>query len=813
MAYNSKTYIFIIIILLLKLKVAYSQISETNWYKVEETGYFTNLNYSPFGIIASDNYASNIYLIKNNKYEILHSSPSCGRYYNLSPDGSKIAFKMIDQNRMQAPAVIDITSKKVRIFSNFTQLCGQPNFTNKGKVFYTIADTLFFEQKNKFAKFCLYEYSNITDISPDEQKLVFSHNGQLFLFSFESKKIIQITDNKGAYLYPKWSPDGKKLLFSSVTGKNYVWEKAKSKIYEIGDGNLAVWTLNSEFLIFIKSRVMNFRFLGSDIFISKFDGSLTKNLSNTKDVNEAGVQIFGDNKLIFHTLENREIYEAIFDIDNFMLKDIYLILKSKGKLPIEHFHFNKLTNSGIFIDTSKVPYVHQVYDTPDWHDGSGSCAPATAVMAIAFYNRLPKWETQISYPSPHISHYGSYVSELYRFNEIYYEVYANAYGTDAYGGYGYMWNGSSSPSSKMKQYYENHGINSDQLWLSSCTFQNTANEIDNGYPHTICSWLTQSGHLTLAVGYIPVQQTLIFRDPFGNKNTPNYPSYDGQLAYYDWPGFNNGFQNLDADGTHGGVAWTLKSRSEFSLYNDTIIDDIFYDNGFYIFNQPPSHQKYFRDNFSGYNDHSWFTITVDYQEDICWVSWTPNLPDSGIYEVSAFIPPIDANAENSLYKIQYSGGDTTISINQGNYSDEWVSLGFFPFAPGDSNYVYLGDNTGIQGQSVAFDAIKWSRTFTSFSENIYQEKNTVSIFPNPCNDILNISYSINNAQKVELNIYSILGINKFSSIFTPQNSDINQIELNIKEIGLSDGNYILELKNEEFSIREKVLVLHILSEF
>jgi hypothetical protein len=58
--------------------------------------------------------------------------------------------------------------------------------------------------------------------------------------------------------------------------------------------------------------------------------------------------------------------------------------------------------------------------------------------------------------------------------------------------------------------------------------------------------LTTAGHYITTVGYFDndAQRTAIFNDPYGNKNTPGYPSYDGAGACYDWPGYSNGYQNL-----------------------------------------------------------------------------------------------------------------------------------------------------------------------------------------------------------------------------------------------------------------------------
>ncbi|MBI4645187.1 MAG: C39 family peptidase [Bacteroidia bacterium] len=366
----------------------------------------------------------------------------------------------------------------------------------------------------------------------------------------------------------------------------------------------------------------------------------------------------------------------------------------------------KSTESITYIEN--VPYLHQNYDTPDWHNGSDSCAPTTCAMALAFYNRLPKWPNIVSTPYEHISDYGFYVADKYRFNEIYYDTYSDAYSTDAWGGYGYMW-GNGSPNSMQSQYIQNHYLQSNQLWTSSCTFNSTVNEIDLGYVHPMCVMLTSSGHLILARGYVNGQYTLIFNDPYGNKNLGTWPNYQGIDAYYDWPGYNYGNQNLDYNGSYGNIAWTTRARGEQPAYNDTLIDNTFYDHGFFIHNNGDSHQKYFHDANTGYNGHTWWTYTMANEQDIAWVIWTPNLPEPGIYQVFAYIPANYADAQNAIYHIFYNEGQAQVIINQGDYSDEWVSLGEYQFTAGQSGYVYLGDSTGFDYEYIAYDAVWFSK--------------------------------------------------------------------------------------------------------
>ena len=55
-------------------------------YKAEADGYFINFSETDYGIVATDNHASNIYLFKDGNCKVLLSAPGCGRYMTLSPD-------------------------------------------------------------------------------------------------------------------------------------------------------------------------------------------------------------------------------------------------------------------------------------------------------------------------------------------------------------------------------------------------------------------------------------------------------------------------------------------------------------------------------------------------------------------------------------------------------------------------------------------------------------------------------------------------------------------------------------------------------
>jgi PKD repeat protein/Tol biopolymer transport system component len=701
-----KHLIFLSFIVFLFFTQAFSQEHFTDALKTESEGYFVHPVFTSKGIVVSDNFASKLYLIKNNEIQELISSPGCGRYFSISPDKTKICFKLIKPDGMQVPAIYDLSTMKITELSVPVDLCGQVNISNNGKIAYTIGNELTVIQNNVAKNFHLGYYSNIAPISPDGNHIIFNNNNdQLFVIDLTTEVIHQITDNVQGYAFPQWSPDGSKIAYSSLPGTIMVFDITTQQTFSIGSGENIVWSPDSKHIYYDVISSDNFAFKGSDIYKSTFDGSAITQLTNYTETNEMFPCIGPNNKIVFSTYNKREVILASLNTGKTAIQ--YQTRLAKATSPFvfnqtEVNNFSQKKTKSIIMVPGDVPYVNQVYDTPDWHYGYGSCAPTTAAMALAYYNRLPHWDITCSSPSSHTSSYGSYVADKYRLNEIYYStVDQTGGGEDAWGGYGYMW-GNGSPYSYMATYIQNHNVTSVES--DATTFAQVTAEIDQGYPFPICNLLSSAGHLTLAVGYVVGQHTLIFNDPYGDKNTGTWPNYTGKNSYYDWPGYNNGYQNLNT------MAWTVTSESSEPAYNDTIIDDVFYNHGFYIYNQSLALMRYYRDSKTGgYNNHYWWTLTSSSTTtDTCYVTWTPIIPTTGNYEVSAYIPSAGATAIAARYKIFYDGGNTTSVINQASHSGQWISLGTFEFAQGSAGHVQLGDAAGYQSQQIAFDAIKWS---------------------------------------------------------------------------------------------------------
>ncbi len=764
--------------------------AQTDAYKAENNGYFAGLSKAKQRLILTDNFASQIFLLEDGELVSICESAGCGRYFEVSPDGSKIGYKLIKDDGQQYPAILDIDSRKTTVLSESHTLCGQISFSDNNLIAYSSDEKIIVQNTitKDISEIKINTYSNLTPISPDGNWVAYNNNrDQIFVININTKNVLQITDNKGGYVYPKWSPDSKKILFSSLGGNLYVYDFGLDKTYSIGRGGAAKWRGDSQCVLFQRTKANDFKFEGSELFLATYDAQKIWQLTNTTDTHEMNPIFLNNNKIAYNTYNKKTIQTADLTSKSYELENSETIYIDNGKTNVRYYALRNSRQDSTYI--YDIPYVHQVYDTPNNFDGSGACAPATSIMAIAYYNKLPKWKTTVSLPYEHISDYGNYVADKYHYNENFYDDYASAYGTDSWGGYGFMWSGSYSPNSRMSQYISNHDISSNQLWTSSCTYDYTVNEINLGYPHAICTWITNSGHLKLVRGYIHNQHTLIFNDPFGDKNTPGYPSYDGINAKYDWPGYNNGYQNLDPTGSHGGIAWTVKTRGEHAEYQDTLIEDYYFNHGFEMFNEPPAHQQWFRDQNVGHENHCWWTNSMATSADVCFVRWRPNISTAGNYTIYAYVPEVVSEAENVIYKVFHGNGTDEVIIDQSDFSAEWVELGTYFLNSGTDNYVYLGDSTGISGQKIAFDAVMFSRSAISAGIPSSQNNHNLRIYPNPTKDIINIELPCKTNENVNFEFWDITGKLVYS---VSKQISVGKTTINIENIN-GTGTFIIKI--------------------
>lgn len=96
-------------------------------------------------------------------------------------------------------------------------------------------------------------------------------------------------------------------------------------------------------------------------------------------------------------------------------------------------------------------------------------------------------------------------------------------------------------------------------------------------------------------------------------------------------------------------------------------------------------------------------------------SWKQSIRQSGLYRIDVFVPSRNATTRQAKYRI-YTGNNIwqEVIIDQLPYNDEWVSLGVYEVAAGES-HVWLSSNTEEPDGStrVAADAIRYRRLSTT----------------------------------------------------------------------------------------------------
>ncbi len=704
------------------------------------------------GILSVNPNDGSLYFTQNNKTHLLISTPGSGEYFNISKTDGKIGFKYIDQNGKQTPSIIDPTTNKITYLYNSVRQAGQVSFADDGTIAFTIGNNLIIKSQNKTKKFDLGNYANLAPISHDGNFVAYNNlNDQMFIVILNTGKKIQISDNKKGYFNPAWSPDSKKLLYSSLAGGLKVYDLQTEKTYSLGEGYSPSWSNDSKQIIFYKKEIEQLKVVNTDLYLSNYSGSNIKKITSTSDQMEIDPSFNSDDsKIIYALLQSNKIVESNYSVNEFKINNpVATTIKFSSQ---EAPQLNSVAQTEDF-DTLKIPYINQLYDTPDYFNGSAACGPTASMMVLAFYNILPEWNIHCSWPSGHNSPYGQYISDTYRFRQNSYGNQAkDPNGREAHGAYGFMWTGSNSPYSTMTNFYSNHGIPAKREDAPSYSF--AEQQINSGFPYTICVGLTSAGHIIVAHGIATQSHTLIFNDPYGNKNS-GYPNYSGKNVKYDWPGYNNGFQNLKT------VYWAVSVNYTQKAVPDTLIDDLDFASGFYLNNKPPASMSSWKDLNTGFNDHMWFSFTTSDSVDNYYAVWTPNLPKAGFYNVSAYVPY--SQAEAAKYIISSSNGIKQVTVNQKNYTDSWVSLGTYKFDLGKTGFVRLGDASSISGQAIIFDAVKWSyvdsTNITSVTESNIKNPNfeLEQNYPNPFNPTTVIKYSLKFDSNVKIVVYNTIG--------------------------------------------------------
>ena len=649
-----------------------------------------------------------LYDLETHETRIITDHRNTGYYASFSPGGRYICYKDFQPSNggyLQSAAVYDISTGKSVSLSGWTTLCGTPAVSTGGRIAFTVGNEL----RVLDADFRILEtfdlgiHVNLPAISPDGKKIAYTRpQSVMVLLDLSTGFREEIATPGESWWGPRFSPGGDKILVRSVSGRLAVIHLEKENLRITGKGENPAW-VDNDTVSFLEKQIGGNRVVKTDIVLKDLSGrEILRHLLNRGDAN--GIL---DDGFLVYSKEGKTFSAARENLGSPLFLNIKTPLSFSEKRNLEFQPESRISITAVN-ELTGVPYLHQVYDTPDDFNGHWACGASSALMAIQYYNTLPAHPITCSRPSSHTHDFGFYVAEKYSFNGYTYDIGGkDASGNTAYGGYGFIiQNNWADTKGNMAKYINRHGLASSVDW--SETFTKAKTEIDAGHPFVLLNSLTSSGHYITCIGYHTDQHTLVFNDPYGNKNTPGYPSYDGARVFYDWPGYNNGYQNLNTVHCYiycrGSVGPTPTPTPTPVPGTDVIVDN---DDGSPAYVES---SEWSNSASSGYNGLTYrWAIAGDTKS----ATWTGNLSMTGTYHLYAMFRQSANRVDSAKYVITAADGDHEVFINQ-NGSNELVTLhlGDFSLNAGFNTISLDAEGSTPGGNAVIADAVRFKLAVT-----------------------------------------------------------------------------------------------------
>ena len=166
---------------------------------------------------------------------------------------------------------------------------------------------------------------------------------------------------------------------------------------------------------------------------------------------------------------------------------------------------------------------------------------------------------------------------------------------------------------------------------------------------------------------------------------------------------------------------------------------------------------------------------------------------------------------NNSGQLALGNNTNTNTLNQVGTSNNW-----FLISAGDLHSLAMETSTGVwsagRGMEGQLGIGSWvaMNTLQSIScpnstlgnETVSLEENTISIYPNPTNDIVNINYTLENAEKVSITVTTIQG-QTISTTKLDKTSGLNNDSIDLSN--QASGMYFITITTENSSFTNKVI--------
>ncbi len=114
---------------------------------------------------------------------------------------------------------------------------------------------------------------------------VFVENTKIVLWNNGTSKVLDPVED-GNYIWVSLSPDKTKILFTSAGKGTFISDLNGKVLFELGYANAPKWSPDGKWVLYMVDKDNGRQVISSDIFISSIDGKTKYQITNTEDIFE-----------------------------------------------------------------------------------------------------------------------------------------------------------------------------------------------------------------------------------------------------------------------------------------------------------------------------------------------------------------------------------------------------------------------------------------------------------------------------------------------------------------------------------------------
>ncbi len=375
-------------------------------------------------------------------------------------------------------------------------------------------------------------YADLVELDATGASAAFNHpDGSIGVLDLDGGGGVRWLTGPGAHAHPDWSPDGASLLIRGPGDRVAVLDPRDGTVLAEGPGLHASWWPGTSVAVVDRVDGAAFRVLGADLWaVDAATGRTWRLTDGARHERFPEIAPDGASIAFVDTRGGDLLVAPLTDAGPGPAR----VALAGTDLP---WAPPPPPVGGLRETVVDVPYMHQLWDTPDDFDGGWSCGPTSCLQTVQRYQELPDADITCSWPSSHTSHWGWYIPNEYTHNGTTYDTLGLAAG-DVWvpGVHGFICREyGAAVWDYMVDWCTRHDVDS---WWAGTSFGTLGDEVDAGYPMYASTSVLGYGHIIVMRGY-DNSGYIVVNDPYGDANG-SWGQYDGEGAVYDWPGYNTG---------------------------------------------------------------------------------------------------------------------------------------------------------------------------------------------------------------------------------------------------------------------------------